>query len=1093
MLGVVGYGQRTVGDIEGTITDQQGSVVPGITVNVTGISLGLSRTVLSDSQGKFRLSQIPAGVYKITTTAAAGFEASIVDNVTVTIEKATFVNLKLGLTAATESVVVTSDALGVNLDVTDSKVHTNITRQQIDILPKGTSLTSILSLSPGTRPEPMSGGIQVDGASGSENTFMLDGMAMENFRTGALNGVNNIPISLISEVQVKTGGFEAEHGGASGGVIAVQTKQGANAFHGDLSSEFSPSALQAGPRTALSRHVQSSSSPDAISKNQDYTYLLPQKRDKFVGFFPTATISGPILRDRIWFLTTYSPQITRTTRTTDFIESVNNRHFLTGSFVPVQRKISGKLVDPIVYKSMVKNEYSFSRVDTQILQNLRGSASFLWNPEITAGRLPYNSIATVDPVDVMYNGKNYSSKDYNRLRGGRTSSNSVTGQLTYNPTSNLIGTFRFGRIFLNEKGTNYAIENRPRYRCDGSEEAYSSYATGCPGGFGYNNIPSNSLALRDASVKKQFNFDLSYIPMDSFFGKHEFKVGYEHGNIVNDVDSGYSGTGILDFFYGQDAGEADLAVAIPCTIAEGSNCIGVGTLTRFGAKGVGRSNFKGFYFQDKWQPTNRLTMNMGVRLEHEFLPAFNLGTLVGGTPIPGIEIGWGRKIAPRLGGSYDLFGNGKTKIFASYGWFYDRMRFELPRGSFGGNFFRTDHFLITADHPDFSYYTPERILGSFKDPIGGGNPSRSGGLSLIQTDSRIPSNLTPDQFKALGLPVTGVDPDIKPFRQDEITVGFEREMSNSYLLSVRFTRKNVAHALEDHAVLGVNESENYPIGNPGEGLALKLDKEAGYVKSARAQRLYRALEFVVNRRLANNYHFSANYTLSGLYGNYSGLASSDEGGRTAPGVTRAFDYAVNGFTATGNPDNGYLATDRRHVFKANGGYSFDKWMTKSHTTDLGFFYTAMQGIPQTTFINFGNTSIPLSKRGDLGRTPAFTQTNLALTHRYKLTERVRLSFNINLLNVFNQNTVTSLTTVRYRTTNTFTAKDIDPGYNPETQNQTNVMNKILNGQVGTTLNQLEAGGLPSLKGRVNPLSSLYGRDSAYQAGRSVRFGFKFEF
>lgn len=1106
MLGVVGYGQRTVGDIEGTITDQQGSVVPGITVNVTGISVGLSRTVLSDAQGKFRLSQIPAGVYKITTSAAAGFEASVADNVTVTIEKSTFVNLKLGLTAATESVVVTSDALGVNLDVTDSKVHTNITRQQIDMLPKGTSLQSILAISPATRAEPMSGGMQVDGASGSENTFMLDGIAMENFRSGALtrmgNQVNNIPTSMIAEVQVKTGGFEAEHGGASGGVIVVQTKQGTNAFHGDFSSEFTPSALQAGPRNPILNHDQGTNTIEDFQDNPDYTYLLRQKRDKSLSFYPTATVSGPIIKNRLWFLSTYSPQITRNTRVSEFIAPIDNDHFSTGVFVPKQMVLQGKPVDPITYKSMTKNEYSFSRVDTQITEKLRGTTTFLWNPQVNTGNLPYDSITSTEPSTTKYQGTPYTSKDYNRLKGGRINSNSFTGQLTYNPTSNLIGTFRFGRIFMNEKGDTYAIDSQVRSRCRGAASGYV-YNTGCVRNF--QNITNNSPTLRDVSVKKQFNYDLSYIP-GSFAGRHEFKGGYEHGSIMNDVDTGNSGTGIVNLFYGQNAASADsgngLGYAIPCVISAESNCIGVGRFTRFGTKGIGRSSFKGFYIQDKWQPTSRLSINAGVRLEKEVLPSFNTGQVIGSTPVPGIEIGWGSKIAPRFGGAYDLFGNGKTKIFASYGQFYDRMRFQLPRGSFGGDFFRVDYFTITKDHPEYTYYTRERLLGNFKDPVGGGIPSAAGGLSQFQRDNRIPSNLTKEQFLALGLVPTGVDPNIKSFRQDEITVGFERELTRLLLLSVRFTRKNVAHALEDHAILGINEAENYPIGNPGEGFALELDKKTGYVKSGKAQRLYRALELVVQRRLANNYFFSANYTLAGLYGNYSGLASSDEGGRVDPGVTRAFDYAINGYTATGNPDNGYLATDRRHAFKANGGYTFDKWMSKKHSTDLSFFFSAFQGTQQTTFANFGNTSIPLSKRGDLGRTPAFTRTDIALTHKFKITERYRMSFNINLINAFNQNSITGVYTDRYRTTNAIAWEDIDPKYLAENQTLTKVMNQILNGQIGTVLTQLENGTLPSLRYEdddeniiqlPNPHSSLYGKASGYQAGRSIRFGFKFEF
>ncbi|MGH9844884.1 MAG: hypothetical protein ACREEM_39715, partial [Blastocatellia bacterium] len=696
----------------------------------------------------------------------------------------------------------------------------------------------------------------------------------------------------------------------------------------------------------------------------------------------------------------------------------------------------------------------------------------------------------------------YPSEQYARLQGGRENPNIFTSQLVYTPTGKMVATFRYGRVFLNQKAGNYALANEPRYVCSGQQSAYDTIQTGCPGGRGFQNLTTNSITARDVSIRNEYNGDVSYVPGD-FGGKHEFKGGYQYGRTRNDVLGGNAGTGTVTLYYGQDYANAGLGVSLPCALGTAS-CIGVGTLSRSGAKGEARNTYQGIYVQDRWQPSGRLTLNLGVRMERENLPSYNEGFALAGSDIPPIRLGWGKKIAPRLGVASDLFGDGKTKIYGSFGWFYDRLKFELPRGLFGGNFFRTDYFPITTANPNYAYYTPQRVLGNWQDPLGGGNPSTAGGLSQLQRDFRIPSNLTASQFTNLGLPVTGVDPDLKPFRQSEVTVGFEREIFRGYVLSARYTRKNVDSAIEDHAILGLSESENYPIGNPGRGLDLKLDRQTGYVKSAIPQRLYNAVEIVLNRRLTNNYFFNVNYTYGRLFGNYSGLASSDEvtngNGRTSPAVNRFFDYAINGFTALGERDNSFLGTDRRHVLKAFGGYTFNRWGSDAHSTDLTFFQIAQQGTPQTTFVTVVATSIPLEKRGDLSRTPIFTQTDLALTHRYKV-KRFTMAFDFNVLNAFNQNTVIGLVTAKYRVTNTIAASDIDPTYNAATQTLTSVINRILNGEIRPQVAGLASGANRSIQGaagaatngRTNPISSLYGQPNLYQGLRSVRFGFRLNF
>lgn len=1088
-LSAATFGQNTTGDLEGTVKDPKGAVVPGVSVTVQGVSVGFSRTVQTNAEGVYKVFNVPQGSYKVTTAAARGFGAATVE-VIVAIEKTTTADISLGISGSVNVVQVESDPLGVAIDTSDSKVQTTITRALIDKLPTGANFTSLLKISPGTRPEPLSGGFQVDGASGSENTFVIDGQPMENFRTGTLNGVNNIPTSLVSEIQIKTGGFEAEHGGASGGVIVVATRSGSDTFHGEVGTSFEDSKLQPGPRFALQRFVSSSSSQANIDANPQYLFAIRQPKDSYLNSYPNVTLGGPAVKSHVWFFGIFAPQIFETNRTSNFYNAIANSNFTTGSLVLTPRPTQ---LDAIRYNTKVRQNYSYGRVDVAFFDKLRGTISYLWNPSQTKGLIRNAAISTANPVNVLYGGVSYADGDYAKLQGGRTNANSLNVSGTYTPTSKLVVNGRFGHTFLNEKGNPYAIANTVRYTCGGSQGAYATIATGCPGGIGFNNVTTNSITSFDISIKKEMNFDASYYVAD-WGGKHEFKGGYTYGKTENRVQAGFSGTGIVTLFYGQDYAQAGTGVSLPCALGTAS-CLGVGTLNRTGAKGTAKNAYQAVFFQDKWQPSRRLTLNLGLRDENEDLPAYNTGFIIVGSKIPPIHQGWKRKMAPRLGGAFDLTGDGKTKIYGSYGWFYDRMRFELPRGLFGGNFFRVDYFPITAAHPNYDYYTPGVVLGTFTDPPGGGNPSTTGGISQLQRDFRIPSNLTAAQQTALNLPVTGIDPNLKSWRQNEMTFGMERELNRTYVLGVRYTRKHVAKAVEDHAILSFNESENYPIGNPGEGLDLKLDLAAGTVKSVKPQRVYNGVEVVFTKRLSNNYFYSANYTWSRLFGNYSGLASSDENGRTSPSVDRFFDYPINGWTATGVPDNGLLATDRTHAFKSYGGYTWNWWGSKTNSTDFSFFQTILQGTPQTTFISVVATSIPLSKRGDLGRTPTFWQTDLSLSHRYKFgrDNRLALVFDVNALNAFNNNTVIGLGTSRYRVTNAIAATDIDPTYNASTQTLIPILNKIILGQIGTQLAQLENGGLPSLAGRSNPKNALYGKPQTYQAARSVRFGFRLIF
>lgn len=1067
-FGLTAYGQETTGNIEGFIKDEQGGVVTGVTVTVSSRenTTGFRRNVVSDGEGRFLINEVPPGNYTIATTATSGFGAVTVENVEVQVGRTISipVTVKVGGVAATVDVSATD---ATTLDVTGSEVQTNITAQQIENAPRGVDFASLLRLAPSTRPEVKSGGFSVDGASGSENSFIIDGQDVSNFKSNNLDPVNNVPASLVQEISVKSSGFDAEFGGATGGVINVVTRGGSNQWRGQFGLEFEVPKFNGTPNNAL-RLV---AAPGTAAGNiAEYVQL---SKTGGVDFFPTAQIGGAIIKDRLFGLLNYSRQIYSVDQT--------SRYFTNA---PAATRVQ---TDIEQYRAKSTYEYAFGRLDANVLNNLRLTGTYLWNPQINEGLIPDSTVnlggsppsATIDGI--LYRGANFANR-----QGGRVNSNNVTGQAIWTPTEKLVLTGRFSRGFLNSKPTSYFVPNQTQYVCSalsGDLGTFTAAQTGCAQGF--LNFPSNRATFKEVSIKTNYEVDASYI-LNGFLGDHQFKGGYQRSKIFTDINGGSNGsnvgTGTINLYYGR-----------PITVGTGPvtgltaspNAIGYGRISQFGQTATGSNLNQAVYIQDKWQPTRRLTLNLGVRFEKEFIPTF-----LEGLPIQ-ISYGWGDKIAPRVGFAFDVTGDGKTKIFGSYGKFYDRLKFELPAGSFGGDFFHRTFFEIFPGE-QYNSFTLENVLGNFSIPSGGQCPVAVAAGSRVRCDLdlRVPSL---------------ADPDLKPFTQRELTVGFEKELFTSYLFTARYTNKEVLNAVEDAGTFNAFGSEVYNIVNPCKGFHLEALAEGGVNNCVEAERKYNALQLTVERRLTRGFFFNANYTYSSLYGNYAGLASSDEFnntvgaggrdyqngfiGRDDPGVTRYFDIPVQGFAvSTGRPDNGRLATDRPHVFNFYGSYGIEWFGNKSNETTISAFTTAQSGTPITTTVEIFANEVILNGRGDLGRTEMFTQTDLGLQHRYRFgrDNRFALVFNTNVTNLFNERNVIDVYRLK---TSADAAGNAIVDIAPENLGFTGTLpaiNAAINQGVGAQINSY----LNSDPTLVDP---RYGQPRLRQGARNVRFGFRLEF
>jgi Carboxypeptidase regulatory-like domain/TonB-dependent Receptor Plug Domain len=1027
------------------VKDPNGAVIPNASLTITSVgSTGFKRTITTDDNGNQKLLQVPPGVYSITVAAISGFAEKKLQNVEVSLGRSTPIIIELG---AQVGAVVDVTSEGISIDTTDSKIQTNITAKAAENLPKGTNFTSLLKLSPATRPEPLSGGFQVDGASGSENTFIIDGQEVTNSRTGVLNTNSNLPFELVQEVQIKSSGFEAEYGGATGGVINVVTKGGGNQIRGSAGLQFEPSGLQSRGRDILRRNA---------AGNAEY---VRQGKDEFVNFFPSITLGGPIAKDKLWFFGSYAPQIFEVTRTINYFTDSVARPFRTSD----------------TYTAKQKNEYAFGRIDAQPFSKLRLTGSFTHSPISVRGAIP--SYATL--YDNLPTGSGLVGSNFNNTLGGRQNATDFSFGGNFTITNKFIITSRYGSHFLNEKLGTYGVPNvaNPRVLCSAAAGTTPPPAVaGCVLG------QSNGVLVFDAKrfdASKRETFDVDGTISFNGGGSHEIKSGFQSNRISNDLSSVRTDQIVLR--YGQSitayAGRANLVV--------NPAAIGSGSVIRFAEQGKVNGRNLGLYVQDRWQPFRRLTLNLGVRIEDENVPSFVPG-------LQGLKFSWADKIAPRLGAAYDLTGDGKTKVSAFYGWFYDRFKYELPRGSFGGQYFHQFFFdILPTDGAAFAN-TPGGFLGNYAGTVGGSCPNTAtlgSGRIRCDLDFRIPSNAN------LGLELGAIDPDLKPYRQSELTFTVERQLTRNFLISGRFTRKILQEAIEDIGVLTSTGSEAYIIGNPGKGLAKRVN-DAGGTLAALPERNYNAFEVSLDRRLANSINFNVNYTYSRLRGNFSGLAQTDENGRTSPNVGRSFDLPHVGYTLAGGPDNGKLATDRPHVVKFYGSYDFN-WNERlgfgtGNSTVFKLFTSASSGTPLTSTATILGIPIPIRSRGDLGRSSTLTSTDFGLSHRYKFgsDNRFELIGDIDVLNVFNENNVLGIDTQK----GGFNFDLRDPAFGVITAAEA-----LLPTAENLALARLQRNGAPVVLALFNNNDAsilpnpLYQRANSFQAARTVRFGFRFRF
>ncbi len=943
LLPGLAFGQAIISKIIGKVTDETGTPLPGVTVTAEGPKLvGVSSTI-TDDKGTYRLLALPPGEYTLTFTLQ-GFNTVVRRDIVLRVDETLTVNITMTPGKLEEEITVTG--MAPLIDVRSTTKGMTITRQMFEVLPRGRNFDTLVTAVPGVNTEPWLGGVSVDGASAAENMVFIDGTDITRNDVGLPR--IGAAFEFADEIQVVASGYNAEYGGAQGGVINVVTRQGGNEYHGEIIGYYNSHWMRGTERDTLRLNLYDITKAEYVNfetgKGLEDT-VGKLGKDKYHRIEPGFSLGGFFIKDRLWFFASVLPVYTKQT---------GYRVFLT---TPKQ---TGNYTQEYYY-------YNFSaRVTSQPARFLRVGASFVNNFYKYRGDLPSRdgTSSTAAPWDKYgWDYPGYSA--------------SVFADFTFG--NNFMINLKGGRFFYDT--TNQQVKStEPRWYHGGSGTIiYPDIPAEYQKPRGWQNY--GRLYEYKKYIKYKNNFDANFTYYFDLKGEHALKFGLSWTRQGEDADRTITYP------------EVYLNWGRPIVI--GGVDYGMGKYGYYEVRGSDVTGPFGEYFnvyndrwalfiQDSWTIADKFTLNLGIRAESEYVPPYSADPSIpkGFRPI---EFDWDEKLAPRIGFTYDVFGDTSLKIFGHWGLYFDVIKTYMAAHSYAGFKWKS------------AYYT----LDTFEWNKIGVNNFWPGQLKLVY-DWRHPSFET-------------TDPNLKPVSQREISLGLEKKLIENLALTVRFVQKHLRYTIEDVGIL-TPYGEVYFESNPGYGYSItgtpEYPLDPRFWKCPRAKREYYALNLSLDKRLANNWLGGFSYTWSRLEGNYPGLGSSDEFGRTSPYVERAFDNWAMSYTKDGKPIDGPLPTDRTHFFKLYGAYTFPFNLT------VGAVMNAYSGTPVTEFWRYLNVAymMPFNRgyyRDENGnlvrkRTPFIWVTNIYAEYTLRLGNRYRLNLNLNVDNVFNIKTARRL-------------------------------------------------------------------------------------
>ncbi len=1016
----------TTGAIQGVVRDQATDEgLAGVTVVVTSPALQGTQSAITEGSGQYKITNLPPGTYSATY-----YYSDITvrrNNILVSINKTTPAYIKINTNQAGGEVIVIEDK-APTIDPTSTTQGVTLDQEYTKNIPvPGRTFTSALGAAPGSAGDDL--GVSFSGSTSLENSYVVDGVNT----TGLTYGTVGSPLinDFIEEIEIITGGYNAEYGRATGGVVNVVTKSGSNEFHGTVFSYVSPGFL-----------IASTHRTPTESSSIDYNSNMAYNMD--FGF----DLGGPIVKDKVWFYVGFAPRLARldvdkiTKRRTDCrtllpdgsLSECDPDQYADGN--PDEDPATGFLIFEDLdkeRKNAQQTSYQFvSKVNFAVAPEHQGQISLIGTPR-SGESVGVNGDPSATTVDYNELTTDLSGKWTSKFNNNKTEVEAVLGwhRSTYeqdsinNAANDLpLQVLVYGQLYDFAEAWGFETEKTKAgcfdSRVPNSGDPYP-FIDNCPDeGVGYRiGGPGGIFDEKEERMSAR----VSATQRIKAIGNHEVKAGADledntylnvrhiSGNVWYQLDLYNKYTYATRWVALEPPGESDPKYNAICRDAS--------RIDPWACEWLGPNDVLGktfnwsSYIRDSWQPMPNLTLNYGLRYEEQRL---RYADALQNTPDPftGNMRGTNAMVmrnmwAPRFGAMYDWTKEGRSKIYGHWGRFYESIPMDINNRSFGGE-------------------TMYQQIFNADDETQCGTENRPGFNGPNGPDCTVEANPSdPPGTKVAGVSETLfgsgvlVAPGIKAQYLDEFIVGVEYEVLEDLKLGLSYQNRRLGRVVED---VSVDQAETYILANPGEWssdeesklidqiadleasggdineinrLKHNLEQYQGIRTFDKPRRDYHAVQVTATKRFSRQFYLQASYTYSRSLGNFPGLYSADNG-QVDPNITSQFDL----IELLANRD-GPLPQDRPHYIKVDGYYIMD--FKKAGELTLGARVRALSGTPINALAKhymYGYNESFLLPRGEMGRTDFDYGLDLHLSYGRDLGKGMSLELFTDVFSVFNR-------------------------------------------------------------------------------------------